>query len=95
MAKHNATASSVDVRGLLREQESSDLVLIKVPVAGEARDPLFRLDMGKLSERHRNTLNRIWQALRNRHAVLNDGRHVESVPDAVRWMLDQVENGAA
>lgn len=70
--------------------------LIEVPVADELREPLiFRLDMGKLSERHRATLNRMWSALRESHATLSDGRHVEGVPDVVRWLLDQVEANTA
>lgn len=69
--------------------------LIEVPVAEEVREPLiFRLDMGKLSERHRMTLNKVWSALREKHAELKDGRHVESVSDVVRWLLDQVEDAA-
>lgn len=77
------------------DERKGAAALIEVPVAEEVREPiLFRLDMGKLSERHRATLNRVWSALREKHAVLKDGRHVESVPDAVRWLLDQVEDAA-
>jgi len=36
----------------------------------------------------------VWSALRDQHAALKDGRHVESVPDVVRWLLDQVEDAA-
>ena len=73
-----------------------NMALINVPVAEDVREPLiFRLDMGKLSERHRVTLNRVWSALRDRHAELQGGAHVESVPDAVRWLLDQIADGVS
>lgn len=85
----------------MRSQESGvrsrkgATALIEVPIADEMHEPLiFRLDMGKLSERHRLTLNRVWYGLREQHAQLSTGAHVESVSDAVRWLLEQVEENA-
>jgi hypothetical protein len=35
---------------------------------------------------------RVRDALRNRHEQLRGGRHVESIADTVRWMLERVDD---
>lgn len=76
--------------------KQSATAIIEVPISDAMREPvIYRVDMGKLSERHRSILNRVWSALREEHATLSTGAHVDSVPDAVRWMLDQIEAGIA
>lgn len=78
------------------DEKKGAAALIEVPVADGVHEPLmFQLNMGKLAERHRLMLNRVWYALRQNHATLKDGSHVDSVQDVVRWMLDQVEDEIA
>lgn len=78
------------------EGKKGNAAIIEVPIAEEMHEPImFQLNLGKLAERHRKSLNRIWWALKESHATLQDGRHVDSVQDVVRWLLEQVEDGVA
>lgn len=70
--------------------------LIEVPICGEddiVGPVIIHVD-ARLSVGHRVTLARIRTELARRHATLKDGRHVETVADVVRWMLEQVEAAA-
>lgn len=74
-----------------KEMQASG-VLIEVPISrpDDIDGPvLMHLDC-RLKPDQRLALARIRTALVRRHATLADGRHVESLADAVRWMIDQV-----
>lgn len=77
------------------EAATGDGVTIAVPLA----DPLppgqsHRVHVdGHLKGAHGATMIRLRAELNRRGARLRDGRFVQTTPDALKWLLEQVEAG--
>lgn len=68
------------------------VVIVEVSVAPEVGSGYLpaHVDFQVRRLSRRRTLRRMLDGLRGSHALLTDGRHVETPCDAFRWVLDQV-----
>lgn len=66
---------------------------VEAPMCPHVSEGLFHprhVDIGALTTIQSNALVALRDGLRKRHAQLASGRHVETCPDAVRWLLEQL-----
>lgn len=65
-------------------------VIIEFSYAAQAQEsPIRNVSLTNLPQHYAAILDRIWQGLREDHAQLANGQHVDHVRDVFRWMLDQ------
>lgn len=72
------------------EKRGAATVLIEFPYSAQAQaSPIRNVNLTNLPQHYAEILDRIWQGLREDHAQLANGQHVDAVRDVFRWMLDQ------
>ena len=64
-------------------------VILELPVVCMNAYINRHLDV-QMSRTQALALRRVLDGLRDKHAVLTGGKHVDSTPDALRWILDSV-----
>lgn len=73
--------------------DGENVLMIAVPVVPldetVYRSPVINL---KLTPKQADALRVLYDALYERDSRLNNGHHVDTPYDAVRWLLDQISN---
>lgn len=91
MAKAKKTTTTAPLPGEFDARDSG--ATITVPLADDLPPSVSRRVHvnGHLRGPHGAIMIRLRTALNRSHARLRDGRHVHSTPDALKWLLENIE----
>lgn len=78
------------------ERSKPDTTLVEIPVCCEIPEATWRLHIDvKLSPSQSNALRRVAMGLDAERATLSNGRRVVSTTDAIRYVLEQIDEQCA